>query len=75
MSWPAICSGFLRQESAGRPSMTTRQQPQAPSGAQPFLAETMPHSSRSTSSRCIPGSYEASVSLPFSLKLILGISP
>jgi len=38
------------------PSIITRQQPHAPSGAHPFLQEVMPHSSRSTSNRCIPGS-------------------
>ena len=55
-------------DDASVPAIMTRQQPQAPWGAHPFLAETTPHSSRSTSSRCIPGSYEASVALPFSVK-------
>src|SRR5688572_33476967 len=43
---------------------TTLFRSQAPSGAQPFLADVTPHSSRSTSSRCIPGSYDASVGCP-----------
>ncbi len=42
-SRPSICSGFRRQDSAGRPSTRTAQQPHVPSGAQPFLGETMPH--------------------------------
>ena len=69
----AICSGLRRHDSAGRPSTMTRQQPQAPSGAQPSLADTTPHSSRSTSRKCIPGSYEASTAFPFRVNAILGI--
>src|SRR5205814_10717425 len=60
----------LFRSRAGRPSIMTRQHPQAPSGAQPFLQEVTPHSSRSTSSRCMPGSKEASVCFPFSLNVI-----
>ena len=67
LSWPSVCSGLRSHDRAGRPSITMRKQPHAPSVAQPFLAETTPHSSRSTSSRCIPGSYEAVVGFPFSV--------
>ena len=73
MSCPSICSGFRRHDSAGRPSILTRQQPQAPSGAHPSLALTMPHDSRNTSSKRIPGSYEASVAIPLSVKFTVGM--
>src|SRR5712672_3642489 len=72
-SRPSICSGFRRQDNAGYPSIRTRQQPQVPSGAQPSFAETTPHSSRSTSRKCIPRSYAASVARPFKLNLTRGI--
>ncbi len=58
---------------AGWPSTMITQQPQEPSGAQPSLTDTTPHSSRRTSRNCIPGSYEASTAFPFRLNAILGI--
>ena len=74
ISCPSICSGLRRQDSAGRPSIITRQQPQAPPArSRSWL--TTPHYSRSTSSRCIPDSYVASVGFPFRVKLMLGIRP
>src|SRR5688572_8815712 len=73
ISWPSICSGLRRHDKAGRPSIITRQQPHAPSGAQPFFADTTPHSSRRTSSRCIPVSYVASVGFPFSVNRMVGM--
>src|ERR1700687_4314388 len=70
--WPSICSGLRRQDSTGRSSTSTTQHPQLPSGAQPFFAETMPHSSRNTSRKCIPGSYEQVMGSPLRVKLTLG---
>jgi hypothetical protein len=50
----AICSGLRRHDSAGLPSIITRQQPHAPSGAHPFLHEVMPHSSAALPAGAFP---------------------
>src|SRR5206468_1948466 len=39
----------------------------------PSFADTTPHSSRSTSRKCMPGSYAASVARPFKLNFTRGI--
>src|SRR6202167_954693 len=72
-SRPSRCSGLRKHANTGWPSTNTAQQPQAPSGAQPFFGETTPHSSRRTSRKSIPGSYETVVGFPFSVKVSSGI--
>src|ERR1700722_20269951 len=68
-----MCPGERRHDMTGFPSTRTVQQPQVPSGAQPFLAEMMPQFSRSTSRRFIPSSKKTLVGLPFKMKCAVGM--
>jgi hypothetical protein len=64
---PSACPAFWAHDTTALPSTSTVQAPQEPSGAQPSFTDVAPHTSRSSSSRLMPGRTSASTGAPFSV--------